>query len=45
VELTVLKHFAAGHRWAKMLGFEIEAPLMRGYNPDGTDSVGYARYN
>lgn len=43
IELTVLKDFAAGHRWAKLLGFEVESPLMRGYNPDGSDSVGYVR--
>ncbi len=45
IELTVRSSFAAGHRWAKMLGFEVEAPLMRGYGPAGEDHIGYVRIN
>ena len=43
VEFAVRKDFAQGHRWAKMLGFEVEAPLMRRYCADGADAVLYAK--
>lgn len=35
--------FANGHRWAKALGFELEAPRMRKFTPDGRDAALYAR--
>lgn len=35
--------FEPGHRWLKMLGFELEAPRMRSYRVDGGDSALYAR--
>jgi len=35
--------FAAGHRWLKKLGFEMEAPRMRAFRIDGGDSALYAR--
>jgi hypothetical protein len=43
VEITVREDFMGGHRWARMLGFEEETPLMRGYGPDGEDHVGYVK--
>ena len=43
IESTVRADFKQGHRWAKMMGFEVEAPLMRGYSPRGEDHVGYVR--
>lgn len=43
VEMTVDCDFPAGHRWAKMLGFEMEAERMRNYSPDGRDCALYAR--
>lgn len=43
VETAVAVDFEPGHRWVKMLGFELEAPRMRAYQPDGTDCALYAR--
>jgi len=45
VEMTVLRSFDAGHRWAKMLGFEVETPVLRAYGPGGEDFTGYVRFN
>lgn len=42
VESTVDVDFEAGHRWMKMLGFEVEG-YMRAYKPDGGDMVLYSR--
>lgn len=42
IESMVDVGFEAGHRWMKMLGFEIEG-YMRKYRPDGGDMVLYAR--
>ena len=35
--------FEQGHRWLKMLGFELEAERMRAFRVDGGDSALYAR--
>lgn len=43
VEADVTVDFAPGHRWLKMLGFELEAPCLRAYLPDGEDCALYAR--
>ena len=43
VEAIVGTSFTAGHRRARMLGFEVEAPLLRAYLPTGEDAVMYAR--
>ena len=43
VELTVRADFEKGQRWAKMLGFEVETPLLKQYGHDGADHVGYVR--
>ena len=43
VEAHVACDFTAGHRFMKLLGFEIEAERMRSYEPDGRDCTLYAR--
>lgn len=43
VEATVDVGFKQGHRWVKMLGFELEGYL-KYYRPDGADMILYARY-
>lgn len=43
LEMEVDCEFEQGHRWAKMLGFTLEAPRLRGFRPDGGDSAIYAR--
>ncbi|MDP3939806.1 MAG: hypothetical protein Q8R92_16940 [Deltaproteobacteria bacterium] len=43
LEASVDVGFEQGHRWMKMLGFEVEAPLQRRFQVDGTDCVGYVR--
>lgn len=43
IEATVDIDFEEGHRWLRLLGFALEAPLMRRYRPDGGDSALYAR--
>lgn len=42
IEATVDVGFEQGHRWIKMLGFEIEG-YMKAYRPDGADMLLYAR--
>jgi len=42
IEATVDADFLAGHRWIRALGFEFEG-VLRAYNPNGSDSVLYAR--
>lgn len=43
LEAAVEWDFEAGHRWAKMLGFELEAPRLKSYFIDGKDAALYAR--
>jgi hypothetical protein len=43
--MTVRKDFVQGHRWAQMLGFEMETPEMKAYDPQGATHVGYVRFN
>lgn len=45
IEFTVRADFAAGHRWAEVLGFEVETLLMQGFGPDGAAHTGYVRFN
>ena len=42
IEATVDVGFKQGHRWIKMLGFELEG-YMRAYRPDGAVMLLYAR--
>lgn len=43
IEAEVDCEFEQGHRWLRMLGFQLEAERMRGYRIDGGDSALYAR--
>ena len=43
IEMTVDSDFTQGHRWARMLGFNLEAERMQAYAPDGHDCALYAR--
>jgi hypothetical protein len=43
LEMTVDCDHAEAHRWAKMLGFKMEAERMVAYAPDGHDVALYAR--
>jgi len=43
IEAEVDCEFEAGHRWVRMLGFEMECERMRCYRVDGGDSALYAR--
>lgn len=43
VEATVQVDFKAGHRWLKMLGFQMEAERMRAWMLDGQDASLYSR--
>ena len=45
VEMTVRENFAAGHRWAALLGFSVETPLLASYGPQGENHVGYVLLN
>lgn len=44
VEMEVDCEFEQGHRWARMLGFTLEAECLRGLRMDGGDSALYARF-
>lgn len=43
MEMDVACEFEQGHRWARMLGFTLEAERLRHYRIDGGDSALYAR--
>lgn len=43
LEMDVAYEFEQGHRWAKLLGFEVEAPRMRCYFNNGGDATKYVR--
>lgn len=43
VEAETSCDFEPGHRWLKMLGFQMEAERMRAFQVDGGDSSLYAR--
>ena len=45
IETTVRCDFKAGHRWMKLLGFEVETERMKAYGPEGEDHAGYVRFN
>lgn len=45
LELTVRVDFDAGHRWARMLGFSVETPVMPFYGPEGEAHSMYIRVN
>lgn len=43
IEATVDCEFEPGHRWVRMLGFELECERMKRYLPTGGDSALYAK--
>lgn len=43
VEADTPCEFTQGHRWLRMLGFELEAERMVAHRPDGGDSALYAK--
>jgi hypothetical protein len=43
IEAAVDVGFEPGHRWIQMLGFGLETPIARAYNPLGGDCSLYAR--
>ena len=43
VEMTVRKDFEQGHRWARLLGFQVETPELLHYGRKGETHVGYVR--
>jgi hypothetical protein len=43
IEMTVDCDHVEAHRWAKMLGFTMEAERMKAYAPDGHDCALYSR--
>ena len=45
IEFAVRADFPAGNRWAMLLGFEVETPIMKAYGPEGEDCIGYVRFN
>lgn len=45
IECTVRVDFEPGHKWMKILGFEVETPLLKAYGPYGEDHTGYVRFN
>jgi hypothetical protein len=42
IEMDVDCNFPQAHRWAKMLGFEMECERRRSFTPDGRDCALYA---
>lgn len=45
IEMTVRCDFKAGHRWAKILGFVLETPVLKQFGPEGEDHSGYTRFS
>ncbi len=43
VEAETPCEFRQGHRWLRMLGFQLEAPRMKSFRIDGGDAALYAR--
>lgn len=43
IEAVVDREFLPGHRWVRSLGFDLEAPRMVAYLPNGRDASLYAR--
>ena len=43
LEAEVAVDFENGHRWVRMLGFEVETPRARNHMPEGGDATIYVR--
>lgn len=44
IEAGVDVDFKQGHRWIKILGFELETPSAKNYNGDGRDASVYVKH-
>ena len=42
IEAHVALNFEAGHKWVKMIGFELEVAEKKKYFPDGGSAAAYA---
>lgn len=45
IELTVRTDFPIGMKWARLLGFRVETPVLERFGPAGEDHIGYVRIN
>lgn len=45
IEFTVRCDFDKGHRWARLLGFDVETYVMKRYGPLGEDHTMYVKHN
>ena len=45
IEITVRCDFEKGHRWAELLGFHIECPILERFGPEGEPHTSYVRFN
>lgn len=45
VEMTIVRGYEMGEKWAAMLGFTLETPVMKSYGPDGQDHSMWTRFN
>lgn len=43
IAMTTPLRFKQGIRWAKLLGFEVETPVLKHWGIDGADHVGFVR--
>jgi hypothetical protein len=43
IEASVLVEDETAHRWIRLLGFQMEAPFMEAFRPDGRDCSLYSR--
>lgn len=43
IEASVEIGFKSGHKWVQALGFELDAPLLKAFLPDGKDVSLYSR--
>lgn len=43
IEASVKVDDEQAHRWVRSLGFELEAPLLKAYRPDGADCALYSK--
>ena len=44
IEITARADFPAGQRWARMLGFKIETPVLKRFGPEGEDHIGFVKF-
>lgn len=44
-EMDVERDHGEGHRFARLIGFAVETPVLARFYPDGTDGVMYVRFS